>query len=75
MLKLKGMNNIEDIIYSFVSKHEILVDDKYQKKNKRTKFTTFGNFANRNSIREILEILDEETKSKVVEMMNNKRIK
>lgn len=68
--------NIEDEVYEFISTHEAIVSrDVREKSGINANFTSFGNKASRKALMEVIELLDEDTKSKVVEMMKSKRVK
>lgn len=68
--------DIREEIFKFISKHEAQVSHDMKKKddNIDVKFTTFGNRAGCNALYEVIDLLDENTKLKVVEAMQNKRI-
>ena len=75
------MNNIikmdiKEEIFKFISVHEAIVSNDIKRRSVDTevRFTTFGNRAGYKAIYDIVEMLDEDTKSKVVEMMQNKRV-
>jgi hypothetical protein len=64
----------KEIIYKFVSKHEVGVSNDMRYEDKHVRFTTFGTIAGCRAVNEILQMLDNDTKVKVIEMMQNKRI-
>lgn len=65
---------IKEQIYHFISKHEILISDEAKKNNKDARFTSYGNKAGLRAIYEIMEMMDDDMKSKVLEMMKNKKL-
>lgn len=68
--------DIKDKIFNFLSIHESIVSNNMKNRgdNINVKFTTFGNRAGCKALTEVIEMLDEDTKIKVIEMMENKRI-
>lgn len=67
--------DIKEEIFNFISKHESIVSHEMKQKDEDIKvtFTTFGNRAGCKALYEVIEFLDDDTKSKVIEMMNQKR--
>jgi len=70
------MNNIKEEIFKFISIHEAIVSNEIKSKNSdiKVRFTTFGNRAGCKAIYDILELIDGDTKTKILEMMKNKRV-
>ena len=68
------MKDVKEIIFRYVSKHEIIVSNELEEDDITAGFTTFGTRAGCRAIEEVFNSLDDETKAKVIEMMKNKRI-
>lgn len=68
--------DIKKDIYNFMAKHEAIVSNEMNKVDEDIKvtFTKFGNRAGCKAIYDIIQLLDDDTKIKVVEMMQNKHV-
>jgi hypothetical protein len=68
------MEDIKEKIYDFVSSHEFKLSRELKEKNEDRKviFTRNGNSVACRAIYDIIEMLDDDTKNKVFEMMQNK---
>lgn len=67
--------DIKEEIFDFISTHESKISHEMRERDKdiKVRFTTFGNRAGCRAVYDIIEMLDIDTKSKVIEMMKNKR--
>jgi hypothetical protein len=68
--------DIKEEIFKFISTHEAIVSNDMRNRDEdiEVRFTTFGNRAGCKAIYDIIQILDDDTKSKVLELMRNKRV-
>jgi hypothetical protein len=68
--------DIKEEIFNFVSTHEAQVSHDMRKKDDLNiiRFTTFGTRAGCKALYEVIELLDEDTKLKVVQMMQSRRV-
>jgi len=73
---MNNNNKIENTIHDYVATHEIIITNKAPERddNLNVKFTRWGNSVARRCLIEVIEICDEETKEKIIKMMNNKRV-
>lgn len=70
-------NRIEDSVHDFVAIHEIIVTKKAHQRDEDidVKFTRWGNTVTRKCLIEVINACDEETKLKILGMMDSKQIK
>lgn len=70
------MSELNDIIYDYVSTHEVIETNRVRKKDEDipVRFTKFGNRSSCKSIREIISLLDDKNKKKVLFHMDNRRV-
>jgi hypothetical protein len=68
--------DIKEEIFNFISTHEAQVSHDMRKKDDLNiiRFTTFGTRAGCKALYEVIELLDEDTKLKVVQMMQSRRV-
>lgn len=67
---------IKEEICTFISTHEsqISYDMKKRDENIKVNFTTFGNRAACKAVYDIIDMLDDDMKTKVVQMMKDKKV-
>ena len=67
--------NIENSIHDYVATHEVIITNRVHQRdeNLNVKFTRWGNSVARICLVEVINICDDETKTKILKMMNNKR--
>jgi hypothetical protein len=68
--------DIKEEIFKFISTHEAIVSNDIRNRDEdvKVRFTRFGNKAGCEAVHDILKLLDEDTQSKVIEMMRKKRV-
>jgi len=68
--------DIKEEIFNFISTHEAQVSVDMEKKDEliEVSFTTFGNRAGCRALHDVITMLDDQTRSKVLTMMKNKRV-
>lgn len=68
--------DIKEEIFNFISTHEaqVSVDMKKKYDHIEVDFTTYGNQAGCRALYDVISILDDQTRSKVIKMMKNKRV-
>jgi len=68
--------DIKEEIFNFISTHEAQVSVDMKKKDDQIEvsFTTFGNRAGCRALYDVISMLDDQTRSKVLTMMKNKRV-
>jgi len=69
-------NRIENSIHDFVAIYENIITNKAHERdgNIDVKFTQWGNSVARRCLIEVIDICDEETKLKILNMMDNRHV-
>ena len=69
-------DRIEESVHDFVATHECIITNKVHQRddNIDVKFTRWGNTVARRCLIEVIDTCDEDTKEKILNMMDNKRV-
>lgn len=69
-------DRIENSVHDFVATHECIIQNKAHERDENidVRFTRWGNSVARRCLIELIEVCDEETKEKILNMMDNKRV-
>jgi hypothetical protein len=68
-------NRIENSVHDFVATHENIITNKAHERDENidVRFTRWGNSVARRCLIDVIDVCDEETKLKILDMMDNKR--
>ncbi len=70
------IDKIENAVHDYVATHEVIITQKAHNRDENldVKFTRWGNTVARRCLIEMINVCDDETKEKILNMMNNKRV-
>ena len=68
------MKNLDETIHDYVAVHEKIIGEQAHKRDENldVRFTRWGNTVARRCLKEVIAVCDEETKEKIIKMMNEK---